>query len=150
FEDEDARALTGDEAIAGGVEGAAGALWVVVARGERVHAGKGRDGHRRHPCLGPARNHHVRVAALDDLRRLTDGMRAGSASRDGGIVVAARAQQHRDIRARQVGGHHRDEEWVEAVGRSLENLMEALLQRPQTTASRADQDADLVGYWRDV
>ncbi len=90
------------------------------------------------------------IAAPDDLRSLANGMGAGGAGRDGGKVVATRAHQHRDVRARKIRWHHRDEKRIEAVGWALEDLMKTLLQCPEATTTRADNDADLVGNRRDI
>ena len=62
-----------------------------------------------HAGLGAAREHDVGVAAPDQLRPLPDRVRAGSARRDGRVVRAAEAEVDRDLPARRVDEHVRDE-----------------------------------------
>ena len=71
------------EAVAVGVERPRGPLRLVVARGQRLHLRRSRrcvsgvdDG------LGAAGDHHVGVAALDDLERVADRVVAGRAGGD--------------------------------------------------------------------
>ena len=62
-----------------------------------------------HARLGAAGEHRVGVAAADDLRRLADGVRAGRARGDRRVVRAAVAERDRELPARRVGEHARDE-----------------------------------------
>ena len=96
LEDEDARALARDEAVAVLVERPARLLRRVVPLGERASSPQkppmpsGRDGR-----LAAAGDHHVREAALDVERRVADRVVAGRAGGHGRVV---RALQRRSFR----------------------------------------------------
>ena len=72
FQDEDAGAFADDEAVAVLVPGAAGALGLVIAGGERAHGGKTADAHGSDGGLGAAGDHDVGVAAGNDLEGVTE------------------------------------------------------------------------------
>ena len=88
LEHEHARALADHEAGARRVERPRGARRVLVLGDEAAHGAEAGEDQRVHARLGAAREHGVRVAALDDLGRLADGVRAGRARRDGRVVRA--------------------------------------------------------------
>src|SRR4051794_4568221 len=82
-------ALRDHEAITLPVEWARCMLRVVVAGGEGLHGRESRDSDRQHTRFGAACDDRLRVAALDDLDGLADGVRAGRAGRDNRKVWSA-------------------------------------------------------------
>ena len=86
LEDQDAGAFADDESVAVLVPRAAGALGLVIARGQRAHGGESADAHRRDGGFGAAADHDIGVAALDHLEGIADAVRAGGAGGGGGRV----------------------------------------------------------------
>src|SRR3981081_1014131 len=76
LEDEHHGALAHDEAVAPEVERTASLLGLLVAFARRLDLAEGAHRERRDGGLGAAGEHRDRVAALDDLRRLADAVRA--------------------------------------------------------------------------
>ena len=79
LEDEHARALAEDEAVAIAVEGAAGPRRLVVAGGERGQEDESGHAEGVDHAVGAAREDHVGAVAADHLEGLADGLRAGGA-----------------------------------------------------------------------
>ena len=73
------RALAHGEAIPLRVKGPRGALRLVVARRQGLHRGEARDTDRRDASLRSAGDHHLRIAAFDDLsgRQVAIGLGLG-------------------------------------------------------------------------
>ena len=95
--------------------------------------------------LGAARDHRVGVAALDQLRRLADRVRAGRAGRDDGVVRALDPERDRDLSRRRVDEHVREEARRHAVVAALAQDV-VLLADPDDAADRgAEDDPDAVG-----
>ena len=101
---EHGRALGADEPVARGVERARGRLGPLAGsrRAEALHGREAGDDERVDAGLAATGEHHVGVAAADQLGGLHDGMRARRAGRDGRQVVAAQVEQRGDRAARDV------------------------------------------------
>ena len=89
-----------------------------------------------HAGLGAAGEHRVGVAAPDQLGRLADRVRAGRARRDRRVVRAAEAERDRELPARGVDEHARDERRRDAVRPALAQHLR-LLHDPEEAADRA-------------
>src|SRR5262249_19010752 len=122
FEDENAGALTHDEAVALSVKRAAGATGLVIARGERFHRREAADAHRRDRSLGAAANHHLGIAALDDLERIAYSVRRSRAGCGGGRVRSAGAEGDRDVPGGRVDEGRGNEEGRDLAGAAWEQL----------------------------
>ena len=97
-----------------------------------------------HAGLRAAGEHGVGVAALDQLGRLADRVRAGRAGRDDRVVRAADPERDRDLPARRVDEHAREEERRDAVGAAVAQDV-GLLDDPDDAADRrAEDDPDAV------
>jgi len=106
LEDEDAGAIGHHEAVSIRVEGSRRLLGRVVAlRGEGTHGGEGGDRDLTDPRLGAPGDHHVGVAAADDVERVADGVVAAAAGAHRRVVRPARIGVDRH----EPGAHVRDE-----------------------------------------
>ena len=139
---EHARALAHDEAGARRVERARGVRRVLVLDREPAHRAEAGEDQRVHARLGAAREDGVGVAALDQLRRLADRVRAGRARRDDRVVRAADPERDRDLPARRVDEHVREEERRDAVGPRSRSTSRLLEQPDDAADRRAEDDAD--------
>ena len=110
LEHEEGGAFAHDEAVALDVERAGGAGRVVVAAGQRPHAGEGGDGDGRDHGLGAAGEDDVGGAVADQPGPLADGVAAGGAGGGDAEVRAGPAELHGHDGRRGVGHHHRHEE----------------------------------------
>src|SRR5690606_9582941 len=110
----------------------------VVARGERLHIGEAGDADGGDGGLGAAGDHHVRVAAGDDVRRVSDGVVAGGAGGGHGFVRAARAEEHAHVPGGDVHDHHRDDEGAHAVRAALDEDADLVFQGAQAADAAAD------------
>src|SRR5207249_11684391 len=86
FEDQDAGPLPHYEAIAFQVKGTAGPTRLDVTRRDRPDSAKRRQREGCDAGFTAAGDHRRRVAALDDLERLADGVRPRGTGRDGAVV----------------------------------------------------------------
>ena len=85
-----------------------------------------------------------------ELRRLADRVRAGRAGGHGRVVRAAEPERDRELPARRVEEHARDEGRRHAVEAALAEDV-VLLHHPEEAADRrAEEDADAVGLVRAV
>ena len=75
FQNQHARAFAHHKTVALGIKRTAGALGFIVARGKRAHRGESADAHRRHGRFRTARDHHFRVAALNNFERVAHCVR---------------------------------------------------------------------------
>ena len=107
--EQDAGALAHHEAGARRVERARRVRRMLLLRGEPAHRAEAREDQRMDARLGAAGEHRVGVAALDQLRRLTDRVRAGRARGDDGVVRPADPELDRDLAARRVDEDVRQE-----------------------------------------
>ena len=101
------------------VERPGGLRRVLVLGDEAAHRAEAGEDQRVDARLRAAREHGVGVAAADQLGALADRVRAGRAGRDRRVVRAADAERDRDLAARRVDEHARDEERRDAVGAAL-------------------------------
>ncbi len=95
-----------------------------------------------HARLGAAGERGVGVAALDQLGRFADGVRAGRARRDGRVVRAAKAERDRELPARRVDEHARDERRRDAVEAALAQHLGLLHDAEEAADRAAEEDAD--------
>src|SRR5262249_39462194 len=109
FEHERACALAHHEARAGRVERAGRMRWMLLLRSETAHRAEPGEDQGMHTTLSSAREHHVRVAALDDLGSFSDGVRARRARGDRCVVRPLDAERDRDLAARSVDEDAGDE-----------------------------------------
>jgi hypothetical protein len=114
LEHHDPGALAHHEAVAAGVEGAAGAGGLVVAGGERAHGVEAADAQRGDGGLGAAGDHDVDRAAGDPAGGLAEAVGARGAGAGDAVVRAAEAEAHGDLARAEVGDGRGDE-----VGREL-------------------------------
>src|SRR5487761_1041575 len=91
FKHEHHRALAHHEPVAADIERAAGSLRLVIALAGGLDLAEGAHGQRCDGRFGPAREHGDGVAALDDLRRLANSVRARGAGAEDRVVGAAGA-----------------------------------------------------------
>src|SRR5436309_2113531 len=123
LEDEHAGAFADDEPVAILVEGAARALGLVVARGERAQRAEAADPHRRNRGFRSAGDHHVGVTAPDDLEGVADGVRRGGARGARGGVGALRAVADGDLPGGEVDDRRRDEKRRDLARPTLEQRL---------------------------
>ena len=135
LQEQDARALAHHEAGPRRVERARRVRRMLFLRGEPAHRAEAREDQRVDARLGAAGEHGVRVAALDQLGRLADRVRARRARRDDRVVRAADPERDRDLPARRVDEHVREEVRRDAVGAALAQDV-GLLDDPDDPADR--------------
>ncbi len=138
-------AFADDEAVAILVEGPAGARRIVVSRRERAHGREAADTKWRDGRLGPAGDHHVGVAALDDLGRLADGVRGRGARRAGGQIRPTGAEPDRHLPGREIDDGRGNEEGRDAARPPFEQLAVFALDGAEPADARRDVHADVVG-----
>ena len=148
FHDQDAGAFADDEAVALGVKRAAGALRLVVARGERLHGGKSADAHGRDRGFRAAADHHFGVAALDEAEGIADGVRRSRAGRGRRRIRAARAVANRDHAGRQIDDGRGNEKRGDAARAAFEQLDVLALDDVEPADAGGDVDAGGVGDGR--
>ena len=105
----------------------------------RAEAGEDEGDDRR---LGAAGEHDVRLAAADRRRCLADRGRARRARGDRREVLPLEAELDRDLPARRVDEHGRDEERRDAVGAALGEDLLLLRDRRDAADRRPDEDPD--------
>ena len=141
LQNENAGAFTHDESVAVLVPGTAGALRFVVARGQRPHGGESADAHRRDGRFGAAGDHHIGIAALDDLEGIADGMRAGGAGRGRGFIRALGAVTDADVAGRQVDDRRGNEEGRDLARAAFQQRLVLALDDVKAADARADVHA---------
>ena len=148
FQNQYAGAFTHHKAVAVGVEGAAGALGLVVAGGERAHGGEPAHTQWSDGGLGAAADHSVGVAAGDDAVAVADGMGAGRAGGGGGGVGALGAGADRHLARRQVdngGGNEKRRNFPRAA---LEQSLVLALNYVEASNPRPDIDPGALSQLR--
>ena len=145
LQDEHARTLADDEAVAPFVERPRGALRIVVAGGEGAHRREAAHQRLVAGSLGPAGEHHVGVAAPDRLPGLADGVAARGAGGHDAEVGALRAEDDGDHAGRQVADGHGDQERRHAVRALLAHQQDLLGQGADPADARPDDDAGPLG-----
>ena len=117
---------------------------MLVLGDEAAHRGEARQDQRVHARLGAAGDHRVGVAALDQLGRLADRVRAGRAGGDDGVVGALDPERDRDLSRGRVDEDVRQEARRDAVGAAVAEDV-VLLHDPQKAADRrTEEDPDPV------
>src|SRR6266516_4653476 len=117
---------------------------ILVLGGQASHGDEPGEDDRLDRGLGPAGEHGVRVSALDQLGRLADRVRAGRAGRDGRVVRPPDSQRDRQLTARRIDQHTRDEARRDPFVAALTEDL-ALLHDPRDPADRrAEGDSDAV------
>ena len=145
FEDEDAGAFTDDEAVALGVKGAAGALGLVIARGEGFHGRETADAHGGDGGFAAAADHDLGVAALDEAEGITHGMRGSRTRGGGGGIGSASAVANGDDAGSEINDGGGNEKRRDAAGAAFEKLAMLALDDVESADSGSDVDAGGVG-----
>src|SRR5579863_1338260 len=116
---------------------------IVVSLRQRPHGGEPADPKRRDARFRTAANHGVRIAALNDLERIADRMRAGSAGRRGGGVRPFRARTDGNIAGCEVDDGRGNEKRRDAPGAVLQQVPVFALDnlKPADAAAHVDADA---------
>ena len=142
LENDDAGTLAHDEAVAVGVIGARGLLWLVGPLGGQGLAGvEASDADLADRRLGPARDHHVGVAVADQAHGVADGMGAGRAGGDDRMVRTLEAVADADLPRDQVDQGAGHEEGGHAPGPLLFHHHGGVGDGVEPADARADQDA---------
>src|SRR5450759_1192208 len=100
---------------------------------------------REAPSGSSLRVERARIAALDRLPGLANGVAAGGASGDDAEVRALRAKDDGDHAGRQVADRHGDQEGRHAGGALLAHEQDLLGQGPDAADARPDDDAGPFG-----
>ena len=144
LEHEDAGALAHDEAVALLVEGAGGALGLVVASAHGLHGAEAADAQRDDGGLAAAGEHDLGVAHFEGAPGLAQGMGGGGAGRAMRDVGAAQVVDHGEHPAGHVQDEHGDHEGGEAAGAALEHDLVLFFGGAQAADARADEDPDFI------
>ena len=115
---------------------------LVVARRQRAHRAEPADAHRRDRRLRAAGDHHVGVAAPDDLEGVADGVRRRRAGGAGRRVRPLGAEPDRHLAGGQVDDRRRDEERRDLARAALEQRLVLALDGREPADARRDEDAD--------
>src|SRR5262245_10279800 len=145
FEQQNARALADDEAVAVLVEGARGTRRVVVARRQGAHRGEAPDRHRRDRAFAAAADHGHGVAALNDLEAVSDGVRACAAGGRGGRVRSFSLAIDRNVSRREIDDRGRNEKGRYAAGAAFHHLRVLGLEDAEPPDAAADEYAHVFG-----
>ena len=97
--------------------------------------------------LGAAADHHVGVAALDDLERIADGVGAGGAGGGGGRVRPLGAGADRDVTGGQIDDGRRNEEGRDPARPALQQIAVFALDDLESADAAADVDAHPFGVF---
>ena len=119
FEHEHARTFAHHEAVAILVEGTRRGLRIVVAARKRVHRIEGAHGERMNRRFATARDHHLRVAATDDVHGFADRMKPRRAGGDVRDVRALEILHDRKLPRGHVDDATRDHEGGNTTGAAL-------------------------------
>ena len=115
---------------------------MLLLRGQSSHRGEAGQDQRVDAGLGPAGEDRVGVAATDDLGPLPHRVRARGAGRDRRVVRPLDPERDRELPARRVDEHVRDEVRRDPVRPALSHHF-ALLHDPNEAADRrAEEDPD--------
>ena len=142
LENDDARTLPHDEAVAVLVERTARPLRGVVPRRQRAQGAESADAHRGDRRLGTAGDHRIGVAAHDDLERVADGVRRCRARRARGGIGALGAEADGDLAGGEIDDGGRDEKRRDLAGTAREQRLVLAFDRGEPADARRDEDAD--------
>ena len=115
---------------------------ILVLRDEAAHRAEPGQDQRMDARLGAAGENRVGRTAPNQLGALAHGMGARCAGGHRRVVRAAKAERDRDLTARGVDEHARDEERRHTVGSALPEDVRLLHDPRQVADRRADDDAD--------
>ncbi len=143
LQDQGSRALAHHEAVARLVERPARAVRLIVAPGDCPDRAETRHGKGRDRGLGRAGDHHVGVAAPDQLQPLGDRLCPGRARENRALARSGGAEHDRELSCGHVGDHHGDQERADPAGPPL--VQDAVLAlpggEPADAAAHHDRDA---------
>mmetsp|Transcript_25434 Transcript_25434/g.74982 ORF Transcript_25434/g.74982 Transcript_25434/m.74982 type:complete len:504 (+) Transcript_25434:228-1739(+) len=140
-----ARPLAHHETRAVRVERAARLLRVVVRRGaHRAHRVEARKAERSDRRLGPSGEHHVALAPLQVLERLSDRVRAGRARRHDAVVRPLRPHLNCDHRAGSVADDGGEQEGRDPLRPLVEEDVAAALDGVQPAHAGANEDSEAL------
>src|SRR5689334_7742540 len=148
FENQDPRALADNETIAVAFERTRRMYRIVVVGGKRAHRGEARDAHRRDRRLRAAADHHVGVAALNDLEAVANRVRAGRAGGRRRGVWPLRAETNRDLSGGEIDDGRNYKERRDAIRTVVEQLRVLAFDGPEVPDAAADIGAGVLGETR--
>ena len=144
FENQNSRAFADDEAVAAGVERAAGVSGIFIASGKSFHGSKAADAHGSDGGFGAAADHHVRGAALDDFEGIADGVRGSGAGGGGGGIWALGSVTNGNVAGSEIDDGGRNEKGRDSAGAALDQFPVLALDDVETADAGGDVDADFV------
>src|SRR4029079_842348 len=139
--------LTHNEAVAVAVIRPRGALGLIVEIGrERAASGEARNRQSADGRLRHAREHHIGIAERDKSGSIADGMRAGRACRDHGMVRTFQPMLDRDIAGGEIDQTSGYEKRADATRALLGKQQGGLLDALQAADTRYDQSTRSALY----
>ena len=142
LEHDDAGALTHDEAVAIPVVGARGLGGLVVEMGcERAAGREAGHGDAADRALGAAGDHDVGIVQRDQARCIADGMRAGRARGDHGVIGALELMPDGDLARGEIDQTARNEERADPARALLRQQQRSLGDAIEAADARADENA---------
>src|SRR5271170_6853831 len=120
FQNHHAGTLADNEAVAISIEGAAGVLGIVIARGESAHGGESANAHGGDGGFGAASDHHIGSTALNNFEGVTDGVRGSGAGGGGGGVRTFRAVTNGNVSSGEIDDSGGNEERRDFAGPARE------------------------------
>src|ERR1700722_7969990 len=120
FQDENTCAFADDEAVAAGVERAAGVGGIFIASGKGLHGSEAADAHGSDGGFRAAADHHFRGAALDDLEGIADGVGGGGAGGGGGRIRSFGTVTNGNVAGSEIDDGGRDEKRGDFAGSALD------------------------------
>ena len=113
FEDDGPGAFAQHETVACGVEWPGGPRRIVVPRRQRLQRIESTDAALHHRCFGSTGHNGICLAKANGVEGVDERMRGACTSRHRGVVGSPQVVPNADVSRRDVGDHHRDEEWGE-------------------------------------
>ena len=147
LQDQDARTLANDKAVPVAVPGTAGVHRIVIAGGKRLHRRKAAHGKRCDRTFGTARDHRIRVAALDGAEGIADCVRGAGAGGRSRLVGTFRAPADTDVAGSQIDDRRRDEEGRDTPRAAVHQGRVLALDDIEAADAGADMYADVVGVF---
>src|SRR5271156_6775179 len=137
-----------DEAVAIGVERAAGVFGIVVAGGESAHGGESADAHGRDGSFSAASDHHISCATLNNFERVANGVRGSGAGRGGGGVRSFRAVTNGNVTGSEVDDGGGNKKWRDLARTARQVFRMFAFDDVESADAGADVDASGVGDFR--
>ena len=142
LKDHDTGTFAHDKTVTIGVIGARGLGGIIAIFGRQRLAGvEARDADFADRGLGPAGDHDIRIAPLDQTRRIPDGMSPGGTGGDHGVVRPLEAIANRHLTRDQVDQRAGNEEGRHATRALLGHHQRGLFDGLQPADARAQHDA---------